>query len=75
MNYYERQKLAKDRVIELGRQVWSLLTDDEKESYSYRGTLSFVEDIATIVGYDADYDDTTSVDDIHDQIITNWKEN
>lgn len=65
----EQQKLAKDRLIELGKQVWSLLTDDEQENYSYRGTLSFVEDIAVIVGYDIDSDNTTDIDDIHDQII------
>ena len=65
----EQQKLAKDRLIELGKQVWSLLTDDERENYSYRGTLSFVEDIAVIVGYDIDSDNTTDIDDIHDQII------
>lgn len=65
----EQQKLAKDRLIELGKQVWSLLTDDERENYSYRGTLSFVEDIAVIVGYDIDPDNTTDIDDIHDQII------
>ena len=69
MNYYECQKLAKDRLIELGKQVWPLLTDDEREHYYNRGTLSFVEDIATIVGYDIDFDDTTSIDEIHDQII------
>ena len=69
MNYYERQKLAKDRLIELGRQVWSLLTDDERENYGYRGTLSFVEDIAVIVGYDIDSDDTVSIDELHDKIF------
>ena len=69
MNYYEQQKLAKDRLIELGRQVWSLLTDDEREHYGYRGTLSFVEDIAVIVGYDIDSDNEADIDDIHDKII------
>ena len=69
MNYYERQKLAKDRLIELGKQVWLLLTDDEREHYYDCGTLSFVEDIATIVGYDIDSDDTVSIDDIHDKIF------
>ena len=69
MNYYEQQKLAKDRLIELGRQVWSLLTDDERDHSGYRGTLSFVEDIAGLVGYDIDSDDTVSIDDIHDKIF------
>ena len=26
MNYYERQQLTKDRLVELGKQVWSLNT-------------------------------------------------
>ena len=69
MDYYEYQKLAKDRLIELGRQVWSLLTDDEREHYGYRGTLSFVEDIAVIVGYDIDSDNEADIDDIHDKIF------
>ena len=69
MNDYEHPKRAKDRPIELARQVWSLWTDDEREHYGYRGTLSFVEDIAVIVGYDIDSDNEADIDDIHDQII------
>ena len=69
MNYYEHQKLARNRLIELGKHVWLLLTDDEREHYYDRGTLSFVEDIATIVGYDIDLDDTVSIDELHNKIF------
>lgn len=58
-----------DRIVELGRKVWSLLTEDERERYYTVGTLTFVEDIATIIGHDLDSDDT-SIDDIHDKIFT-----
>ena len=57
-----------DRIVELGKKVWSLLTEDERERYYNVGTLTFVEDIAIMVGYDLDSDDT-SIDDIHDQIF------
>lgn len=58
-----------DRVVELGRQIWSLLTEDEHERYYMVGTLTFVEDVARMVGYDLDDDDETSIDDIHDKIF------
>ena len=58
-----------DRIVELGRQVWSLLTEDEHERYYMVGTLTFVEDLAIMVGYDIDSDDETSIDYIHDQIF------
>lgn len=58
-----------DRVVELGRKIWSLLTEDEHERYYMVGTLTFVEDIAIMVGYDIDSDDETSIDYIHDQIF------
>lgn len=58
-----------DRIVELGKKVWSLLTEDERERYYMVGTLTFVEDITAMVGYDLDFDDTTSIDDIHDKIF------
>lgn len=58
-----------DRVVELGKKIWSLLTEDEHERYYSVGTLTFIEDIAIMVGYDLDSDDETSIDDIHDQIF------
>lgn len=70
MNYYDRQKIARDRLIELGKQIWSLLTDDEVSNYCCRGTLSFLEDVARIVGYDIDPDDDVSIDYLHSQIIS-----
>lgn len=57
-----------DRIVELGKQVWSLLTEDEQERYYMVGTLTFVEDMAIIIGYNLDYDET-SIDDIHDKIF------
>lgn len=57
-----------NRVVELGKKVWSLLTEDEHERYYMVGTLTFVEDIAVMVGYDIDSDDAP-IDDIHDQIF------
>lgn len=58
-----------DRIVELGRQVWPLLTEEEHERYYMVGTLTFVEDIATMIGYDLDCDDVASIDDIHDKIF------
>ena len=68
MNYYERQKLAKDRLIELGKQIWSLLTEYEREYYYQFGPLSFIEHIANVVGYDIDYDNVTVIDYIYNKI-------
>lgn len=58
-----------NRIVELGRQVWLLLTEEEHERYYMVGTLTFVEDIAAMIGYDLDGDDVTSIDDIHDKIF------
>ena len=58
-----------NRIVELGKKVWYLLTEDEQERYYMVGTLTFVEDIAIIIGYDLDSDDEVSIDDIHDQIF------
>jgi hypothetical protein len=57
-----------NRIVELGKKIWSLLTEDEQERYYMVGTLTFVEDIAVMVGYDLDSDDT-SIDDIHNKIF------
>jgi hypothetical protein len=58
-----------NRIVELGKKIWSLLTEDEQERYYMVGTLTFVEDIAVMIGYNLDYDDTVSIDDIHDKIF------
>ena len=47
-----------DRIVELGKQVWSLLTEDERERYYMVGTLTFVEDIVSLLNIsDFDWND------------------
>ena len=59
-----------DRIVELGRQVWSLLTEEEHERYYMVGTLTFVEDIVALLNInDFDDNDAYSIDDIHDKIF------
>ena len=59
-----------DRIVELGRQVWSLLTEDEQERYSMVGTLTFVEDIVKLLNInDFDWNDEYNIDSIHDRIF------
>ena len=59
-----------DRIVELGRQVWSLLTEDERERYYMVGTLTFVEDIVSLLNInDFDWNDVYNIDSIHDKIF------
>ena len=59
-----------DRIVELGKQVWSLLTEDERERYYMVGTLTFVEDIVSLLNiYDFDWNDDYDIDSIHDKIF------
>ena len=59
-----------ERIVELGRQVWSLLTDDEHENYYMVGTLTFVEDIVALLCIpDFDWDSVETLDIIHDRIF------
>ena len=59
-----------DRIVELGKQVWSLLTDDEHERYYMVGTLTFVEDIVGLLNInDFDWNDDYNIDTIHDRIF------
>ena len=59
-----------DRIVELGKQVWSLLTDDERERYYMVGTLTFVEDIVSLLNInDFDWNDDYNIDSIHDKIF------
>lgn len=59
-----------DRIVELGKQVWSLLTEDERERYYMVGTLTFVEDIVSLLNInDFDWNDEYNIDSIHDQIF------
>jgi hypothetical protein len=59
-----------DRIVELGRQVWSLLTEDEHERYYMVGTLTFVEDIVGLLNItDFDWNDEYNIDSIHDKIF------
>lgn len=60
-----------DRIVELGKQVWALLTEDERERYYMVGTLTFVEDIVSLLNInDFDWNDEYSIDDIHNRIFT-----
>ena len=60
-----------DRIVELGRKVWALLTEDERERYYMVGTLTFVEDIVSLLNInDFDWNDEYSIDDIHNRIFT-----
>ena len=59
-----------ERIVELGKKVWSLLTEEEQERYYMVGTLTFVEDIVGLLNIvDFNYDDIYSVDSIHEQIF------
>lgn len=59
-----------NRIVELGRQVWSLLTEDEREKYYMVGTLTFVEDIVSLLNInDFDWNDDYNIDSIHDKIF------
>lgn len=59
-----------DRIVELGRQVWSLLTEEEHERYYMVGTLTFVEDIVGLLNInDFDWNDEYNIDSIHDKIF------
>ena len=61
-----------ERIVELGKKVWSLLTEEEQERYCMVGTLTFVEDIVGLLNInDFDYDDIYLVDSIHEQIFGN----
>jgi hypothetical protein len=64
-------KNNRDRIVELGRQIWSLLTEDEQERYYMVGTLTFIEDIVRLLNIiDFDYDDDYDIDYIHREIFT-----
>jgi hypothetical protein len=64
-------KNNRDRIVELGRQIWSLLTEDEQERYYMVGTLTFIEDIVRLLNIiDFDYDDDYDTDYIHREIFT-----
>lgn len=59
-----------NRIVELGRQVWSLLTEEEHERYYMVGTLTFVEDIVGLLNInDFDWNDDYNIDSIHDKIF------
>lgn len=59
-----------NRIVELGRQVWSLLTEEEHEKYYMVGTFTFVEDIVGLLNLnDFDWDDIDTIESIHDKIF------
>lgn len=57
------------RIVEFGRQVWSLMTDEEHEHFGIEGTFYFIELIASCVWPDIDWTDTDLVERIHDEIF------
>lgn len=59
-----------DRIVELGKKVWNLLTEDEQERYGMFGTLTFVEYIVNLLNIDDfDRNDIYNIDEIHDEIF------
>ena len=59
-----------NRIVELGKQVWALLTDEERENYYMVGTLTFVEDIVALLNIpDFDWDSVETLDTVHDKIF------
>ena len=59
-----------DRIVELGKKVWNLLTEDEQERYCMVGTLTFVENIVSLLNIDDfDWNDIYNIDEIHDEIF------
>ena len=59
-----------NRIVELGKQVWSLLTEDERERYNIAGTFTFVENLVSLLNLnDFDWDDINMVESIHDKIF------
>lgn len=59
-----------NRIVELGKKVWSLLTEDERNRYYLVGTLTFIENIVALLNInDLDWDDFNLVESIHDQIF------
>lgn len=59
-----------NRIVELGKQIWSLLTEDERERYNIAGTFTFVENLVSLLNLnDFDWDDINMVESIHDKIF------
>ena len=60
-----------DRIVEVGKQIWSLLTEDERDRYRVFGTLSFVDGIVDLLRIkDFDVNDIDLVESIHDKIFS-----
>ena len=70
-------KLTKEnarRLVNFGRKVWKMLTDDEREAYYIdNGTIGFVEDIATVLHFQLCEVSLTEFEAIHNLIIRGIK--
>lgn len=63
-----------ERIVELGRIIWSNLSNDERENYYYdNGTIGFVEDVLRILclheNNDYNFESVEVFDRVHDRII------
>lgn len=59
-----------DRIVEVGKKVWFLLTEDERDKYRVFGTLSFVDAIVDLLRIkDFDVNNIDLIESIHDQIF------
>lgn len=60
-----------NRIVEFGKQIWSLMTEDERMNFGQSdGTLYFIELIATCVYPTIDWDDIDLINRIHDEIFS-----
>lgn len=59
-----------ERIVEFGKKVWSLMTDEEQVNFRVTGTYQFVEYIVDLLGfYDIDWSNVDLIEDIHNKIF------
>ena len=59
-----------ERIVEFGKKVWSLMTDEEQVNCRVTGTYQFVEYIIDLLGfYDIDWSNVDFIEDIHNKIF------
>jgi hypothetical protein len=62
--------ITTNRIINLGKELWNLLTEDEQEKYFCdNGALGFLEDVITILHIDFPWTDIDLTNYIYDQIF------
>ena len=60
-----------DRIGEVGKKVWSLLTEDERDRYRVYGTYSFIDEVVNLLRIkDIDLTDFDVLDIIHNKIFS-----